>query len=187
LYDASCTQIGTGLSFTGLTPGDTYTWCITMKAFGGPGCSGFDSFCPYFIDNTISLPIELDNFKAYCSDIEWSTLSETNNDYFILKYSKDGEDWKGLDTILGAGNSYSRIDYKYKLNQSDYIMYYKLLQVDYDGSTKVYGPIVSMCRKSDRYIIATYNILGKKVPLNTKGLVIIKYSDGHVHKVINPR
>ena len=86
LYDASCNLIGTGLSFTSLTPGSTYTWCITMDSWGGgPSCTGFDSFCPYYIDNTAILPIELTEFSGDCNSLRWRTSTEINNDYFLLR------------------------------------------------------------------------------------------------------
>jgi len=58
LYNAACVSIGTGLTFTGLTIGGSYTWCMAASTFGGPGCTGFIDFCPYFFNNSM-LPVSL--------------------------------------------------------------------------------------------------------------------------------
>lgn len=84
------------------------------------------------------LPITLSSFTAICNqnqvDIEWSTLSELNNDYFTLEKSSDGENWQQIQIINGAGNSnsissYSFIDYTPFSN----LYYFKLSQTDFDG------------------------------------------------------
>jgi len=38
-------------------------------------------------------------------DLRWATASETNNDYFTVERSKDGELWANLLNVDGAGNS----------------------------------------------------------------------------------
>ena len=139
LYNSSCSLIGTGFNFTGLTPGQTYTWCMTGAAWGGgPSCTGFDDFCPYYINN-VPLPIELINFE--CAEdgknniITWQTASEINNDYFTLERSEDGIHWSVLATIEDAGNSTMLLDYKF-VDSSPYVSYtyYKLKQTDFDGN-----------------------------------------------------
>ncbi len=72
-------------------------------------------------------------------------LNEKNNDYFIIEKSLDGINFNSIAKIDGAGNSSSSIDYDYKdfdvsINSTTY---YKLSQVDYDGTKKIVG-IVSL-------------------------------------------
>ncbi|WP_165851418.1 hypothetical protein [Brumimicrobium aurantiacum] len=43
--------------------------------------------------------------------LEWSTLSDINNDYFTIERSKDGLTWKDVNQVKGAGNSISIIQY----------------------------------------------------------------------------
>jgi len=67
-------------------------------------------------------------------DINWSTVSETNNDYFTLERSADGNTFGGIDIIKGAGNSSVQIDY-YEVDKTPLtgISYYRLKQTDFDG------------------------------------------------------
>jgi hypothetical protein len=138
LYNSSCVVVGTGLNFSGLTPGATYTWCLTMRAYGGPSCNGFTTFCPYFI-NTTPLPVKLLHFsiKQYNNTVElsWSTLSETNSDYFEIQKSKDATKWEVIGKVKGQGNSNLLTNYIY-LDKNPYYdsNYYRLKQVDYDGN-----------------------------------------------------
>lgn len=94
------------------------------------------------------LPIELLSFIAVPVganiQLNWSTASETNNDYFTIQRSMDGIYFEELLRIQGAGNSnalllYSAIDY----NPFDDISYYRLMQTDYDGKF-VYSNLVAV-------------------------------------------
>ncbi|OFX74959.1 MAG: hypothetical protein A2X12_06975 [Bacteroidetes bacterium GWE2_29_8] len=85
------------------------------------------------------LPIELIKFVAYPIielnvQIDWTTASENNNDYFTVESSKDGILFKKVVQIYSTGNSnaiinYSTIDY----NPNNGISYYRLKQTDLDG------------------------------------------------------
>lgn len=183
LYDASCNIVGTGLSFTGLTPGATYTWCLDMRAFGGPLCNGFDNFCPYYINNSVALPITLLEFKGKCGALEWATLSEVNNDYFIIETSVTGEYWVKLDTIKGKGNSHNVTKYYY-FDTPDKSKYYRLGQVDYDGRVTYFPPIAVHCEPKVKYIISITDILGRDMPIDSPGILYIKYSNGKIEQTI---
>ena len=101
----------------------------------------------------IALPIELLVFEV--KEIEnnlaafhWETASETNNDYFVVQESIDGQSWINLGTLPGAGNSLSKIEYDQTLEIPSFKQqYFRLLQVDYDGQTS-YSNVVTMCRPS---------------------------------------
>lgn len=84
------------------------------------------------------LPIELLNFEIVKNEskinIQWSTASETNNDYFSVEKSKNSFDWTVVKIIPGAGNS--TVTKKYEtVDAEPYsgISYYRLKQTDYDG------------------------------------------------------
>lgn len=57
----------------------------------------------------IALPVELIDFKAKpitnAINVEWSTLTEVNNDYFVLQRSTDQDSWSQVAIISGYGNS----------------------------------------------------------------------------------
>lgn len=97
--------------------------------------------------NVYPLPVELLGFTAIPSfgkvKLDWSTASETNNDYFTLYRSTDGYAWEEIKQVPGAGNSNIQNDYHYydrKVLSSE-ITYYKLRQTDYDGQYEEFGPI----------------------------------------------
>jgi hypothetical protein len=103
------------------------------------------------VDNTMLLPVTLANFEANCSDneieIRWSTLSETNNDYFVVEKSFDAVNFNDLQTTPGAGNSSDENNYVvYDYDPTDRIIYYRLKQVDYDGTTEYHDITSASCK-----------------------------------------
>lgn len=101
-----------------------------------------------FIDD-VALPIELMSFTVQVVEahvlISWETATETNNNYFIVERSNDLKHWISIDSIAGAGNSSSTLNYYSKdLNPETIINYYRLKQVDYDGASSY-----SMIRTAD--------------------------------------
>jgi hypothetical protein len=94
------------------------------------------------------LPIELLYFNAVCNndvaEINWSTASEINNDYFNIEKSKDGIYFEVMATINGAGTSNIQHDY-FVIDENPYqrISYYRLKQTDYDGKYK-YSDIIAI-------------------------------------------
>ncbi len=113
---------------------------------------------PYFTlgskDKETLLPIELTSFTATCdgrsSLIEWTTATEKNNDYFSLERSGDAINFTEIARVAGAGNSIEPLDYSY----TDYGIhggdnYYRLVQVDYDGTRTVSEIVVANCIESE--------------------------------------
>jgi hypothetical protein len=93
------------------------------------------------------LPIELLSFDAECENqnitLEWSTASETNNDFFTIERSVDGVNWEIISTISGAGNSNSIMNYSFiDISNSFEVSYYRLKQTDFDGNFK-YSSIIT--------------------------------------------
>jgi len=92
----------------------------------------------------ILLPIELLSFEVSINNQmvinNWKTVSELNNDFFIISRSTDGITYEKLGTINGSGISssllnYEFIDYRPKFGTS----YYKLTQVDFHGKSIFIG------------------------------------------------
>ena len=86
------------------------------------------------------LPVELVEFRANLRGetvvLNWTTLSETNNDYFTIEHSSDGNYFQKITTVKGAGNSNVSIQYETKdFTPNRGINYYRLLQTDFDGTT----------------------------------------------------
>jgi hypothetical protein len=112
------------------------------------------------IDEEITpLPITLLDFNVKKlndrqAKITWSTLSETNNDFFTLERSKDGQDWKDVYIKNGAGNSTQLIEYSFidDITNSG-VYYYRLKQTDYDLNF-TYSGIKSVNMNSDKWSVS---------------------------------
>jgi len=67
--------------------------------------------------------------------LRWKTASEINNDYFEIEKSADGYTFYQIGLIEGSGNSKETISYEFvDTNPLNGIQYYRLKQVDYDGT-----------------------------------------------------
>jgi hypothetical protein len=136
------------------------------------------------------LPVELIYFdgQPYPSFniLKWSTASEHNSDYFKIERSIDGIAWNNIGTSLASGNSNTVIHYTYLDTFNEYsIHYYRLVQVDYDGQSKTYDPILLDNTRSFKTVIKYINMLGQEVDAVTKGLLIKVYEDGSLEKIYN--
>lgn len=93
------------------------------------------------------LPIELLSFEARKISNEsiqllWSTASEVNNDHFDVEKSINGTEFYTMNTVKGKGNSIEIANYDLMDKHPVYgNNYYRLKQVDLDGSFK-YSQIV---------------------------------------------
>ena len=89
--------------------------------------------------NQSPLPIELLSFDANSNqqvvDLNWSTASETNSDYYTIEKTRDGYNFETVVTMDAAGNSNALLHYATKDN-SPYqgISYYRLKQTDFNGA-----------------------------------------------------
>jgi len=93
------------------------------------------------------LPVELLNFSGNCDGknvrLKWVTASEINNDHFTVERSTDGVNYEALGKVQGHGNSTTTNSYTYSDEYSLADMtYYRLQQVDFDGSTQEFGPVI---------------------------------------------
>lgn len=108
-----------------------------------------------FLDNVIvgqiidsPLPIELIEFSAELNgkkvDLNWTTASEKDNDYFTIERSADGRNWEKIGIIDGAGTSTHRVDYAMEDKKPlPGISYYRLKQTDFSGKF-TYSKMVQM-------------------------------------------
>jgi len=109
----------------------------------------------------VLLPIDLVQFKAIQNKegilIEWATASETNNKYFTVERSMDGNYFIPIAKINGAGTSYIAKQYSTLDREPNRgINYYRLKQTDYNGESS-YSAIVSVTRlDTDKWLGDVY-------------------------------
>ena len=135
----------------------------------------------------LSLPVEMYSFIGYNVDeenqIDWVTASEHNSYYFNLERSIDGENWVYVNKVDAAGNSNTIIKYScVDKNFRKEINYYRLTQVDFNGASKVYGPIM-IDNRSSKIVVKCVNSLGQEVSQYEKGLLFLIYNDGTIEKI----
>lgn len=136
--DVSENVAGDGwVSTLNVTAGQCYYMMVSQWSAGGSG------FTIDFTGTTASLnctilPVELVHFdvikQGEAAQLDWVTMSEVNNDYFVVERSRDNILYSAVRVLDGQGNSteatwYSALDE----NPFPGISYYRLKQVDYDG------------------------------------------------------
>lgn len=94
----------------------------------------------------VALPVELVQFTATLNDsqidIEWTTSSEINNDYFEIEKSIDGIIFESIGQIAGNGTTNELINYSFTDYQPSFgISYYRLTQTDYDGTKTIFKAV----------------------------------------------
>jgi len=117
------------------TTGTTASGTVTSAA----AVTNFSPFTLASITGNNPLPIELLEFNATLNkdevDLDWITLSETDNKYFDIEKSEDGMNWEPIERLDGAGNSSTAISYS-TVDPKPFIgiNYYRLKQIDFDDN-----------------------------------------------------
>jgi len=175
--------VGEGQFFGTLTIGHEYVWCVTGTATG-LFCQGLTTICPYWAESSL-LPVELTLFTATPTNngilLRWTTMSESNSDYFSLEKSKDLLNFVQVSKVKSAVYSNTKIDYEY-LDRTPYdgISYYRLVQVDLNGAKRIYDPIFANI--TFKKPVKIFDVLGNPVDMNYRGLKILIFEDGSAVK-----
>ena len=101
------------------------------------------------------LPVELLSFTGQYDNgrvlLNWTTASEWNNDYFIIEKSRDGINFSQVGTVPGSGTTNDETTYNFTdIEKMPGVIYYRLTQVDFDGSETQYKVISIMVGVADR-------------------------------------
>jgi hypothetical protein len=130
------------------------------------------------------LPVELLSFEGTKIDgvnhLIWTTLSEINNDFFIVERSKDGVNFEEISVINGQGNVNTPTFYEITdENHDDCINYYRLTQTDFNGVLTTFNVVaIDNTKKKLKGFKMAINVLGQQVDTTTKGIVILIYENG---------
>lgn len=147
--------------------------------------SGWSSYSPFTLGSITPnnpLPVSLTSFTATCSGdnttrLDWSTLSETNNDYFSIEKSVDGVNFQSIGKVSGSGNSNSPINYSFVDIAKPEITFYRLKQTDYDGGVTFSEPVSSTCKNHEN----TFTVL----PNSTEGITLLsELSESGIYYII---
>ena len=93
---------------------------------------------------TSALPVTLSIFDIATADekpaLKWTTSTEINADYFSIRKSINGKDFKEIAKVAATGNSFIATNYSFtdeRIPASIKYVYYALAVVDKDGKTQL--------------------------------------------------
>jgi hypothetical protein len=127
---------------------DTYE--VTVLS-GNPLCPDNTLLNSIIAVDNCALPVTLSSLNAHCVSkdeqvLSWITESENNSDYFNVERSDDGQNWSVVGQVSAAGWSSSSLSYNFTDNhRSTNVFYYRLVQIDLNGDSEVFGPISIIC------------------------------------------
>ncbi len=170
-YFVNFTADGTNAVWEALGAGNTFSssYCIKVTFVAGPvnsisigaKATGNTNGCVQVESNSYStVPIELKSFtaenKGDIVNLNWSTLSEINFDYFTVEMSLNGEDFESVTDIKGAGESRDLQDYEFKMSLNEKLkrypfLYFRLKQTDLDGAY-TYSDIITLSTRTDNLL-----------------------------------
>lgn len=97
-----------------------------------------DTGSPLDGDYNMLLPVELISWRGHAASngaaLNWSTSVEINNEGFIIEKSIDGKAFRQISFVAGHGNTNRIIHYSFTDDAFEHSCYYRLVQVDYDGT-----------------------------------------------------
>jgi len=119
----------------------TYVTSETMNCTAPPNFR-IDDFA---VGENFSLPVELAGFEARAHGrhvrLDWTTASETTNDYFAIEHSRDGRLFDEIGRVIGGGTTRAVQRYTFLDERpAPGANYYRLRQVDLDGAFG-YSPV----------------------------------------------
>ncbi len=155
--------------------GDTTSGSITVN--------NVSSFSPFTFGSEISnenpLPVELVNFNAEKQhenvQLNWATASEKNASHFIVQHSGNGEFFESIGKVRAQGTTLRETNYRFMDERPSTMNYYRLKQVDHDGSfdySKVISVAFNEAMQRDRirlYGDASSNLVKGKVTIEQSG------------------
>jgi hypothetical protein len=139
--------------------------------------------------NSQALPVEFAGMTTTCKEeavsIKWTTESEHNNDYFRIEKSTNGSTWDILGYVDAVGNSSVLNGYEYLDLESRSNTYYRLYQVDQDGSEELLSTLYSDCDAETSEIASfpnpsneTFSIYWKQFNTTGDGIITIRDING---------
>ncbi|MBK9317479.1 MAG: T9SS type A sorting domain-containing protein [Bacteroidetes bacterium] len=104
--------------------------------------------------SNIPLPVTMGSFTGKAEEttnlLEWTTLSELNNDGFFVQRSAEGNQFEEIGFTKGIGNSTLANNYVFRDENplQQLLSYYRLRQIDYNGAEK-YSKTIAIKRGNE--------------------------------------
>jgi len=136
IVEVESTSIGQGGSITTVSQ-----YAVSFNSDGNTD-SGND-FGIYFAP----LPVDLVSFSGAWSGsvvvLNWATGAELNNDFFEVQWSSDGVFFEAIGQVTGNGTTPVGATYSFDHYDAEVNNFYRLRQVDYDG-TEDYSSVINL-------------------------------------------
>ena len=147
-YSVAATSETTWTTFAGGLGGVTLSGDVTIRY-----TDNSTETCNY-VNGSLNtgLPVELAQFQGERKEedvlLRWRTNAERNNLGFAIERSFDGTQFEKIGSRSGQGDSDEVVDYEFtdwgvRFRSPSGIIYYRLQQIDYDGSTH-FSPIIAI-------------------------------------------
>ena len=122
--------------------------------------SSFSEFWIHGSEHAVALPVELTKFTAKAVEgkyiqLDWTTATEINNEGFEIERSVNGIEFNNIGFVNGNGNSSNIHNYEYFDEEvsKNTTYYYRLKQVDYDGSFEYSNIVTAKLEGKDEFTI----------------------------------
>lgn len=120
------------------------------SGYSGPDAANGDGWVSNSANPPSSNPLPVNLISFYGENLEgeivlnWQTESEINNDYFSIERWNNHSDWSEIGQVSGNGttNEAQYYSFEYLREQKKTEEYFRLVQVDFDGQSKVYPAIL---------------------------------------------
>ena len=140
-------------------------------------------FYDWSVYQETSLPVTFGGQESDCNTIEWWTQSENNSLVYVIEHSYDGLTWEQIGEEVWAVG-FSAHTTRYEIENTKGGGFYRIFQLDFDGEHETFGPFEIDCNLSldplnnNKTVEGYYNTMGQEIPKETKGLKIVRYTDG---------
>ena len=134
-----------GVSFVVYTQNGSSS-CNCSGAYGQTedGTFSFSNglMCDYTTTGTLPVKFgEISIFEFPSAVIQWESLSEENNDYYIISGSHDSKEFFDFARVEGLGTTNTKSMYTFPLEtKHKYYSYYRIKQIDFNGEIG-YSPV----------------------------------------------
>ena len=124
-----------------------------------PSCKQLISGSLDWLSNAATqLPVELESFAANAVNnnvsLNWTTATETNNNGFAIERKDNDNSYKQIAFVRGNGTTTAKSSYSFNdKNLNPGIYYYRLKQVDFDGSFEFSNQAMVEISLPDKYIL----------------------------------
>ncbi|MEO6637845.1 MAG: plastocyanin/azurin family copper-binding protein [Ginsengibacter sp.] len=159
--------------------GDFFDYTITTSGSYSYQCDVHPAQMQGTFTATAVLPVTLSAFnisdKNGKAALAWTTLTETNVNYFSIRKSLDGSDFKEIGRIPATGNSSLQKNYSFtddKITSSTRYAYYTLAIVDKDGKMQLSPMKLFRNKKANPKIIISLS----PNPVSVIGHLLIKFN-----------